>query len=306
MNLKPTMRRTEVLVRSGSETLVGDLVDPGGKGPYPAVLFVTGGVSIDRFHRSISPEGYIHANEPVGWFSDRLAASGIAVFSWDKRGVGGSTGGDRQPGEAPGDRDSHTSVETDVCDAMAALCLLRSRPIVDPTRITVVGHSAGVYFASLLAERSDVPASYVLWSGIHMGIESLMRRLLSDIRRYAARGFDEADLVNQHFAHYSAQLDVLPEIVAAAAEGLTTYEWSSQGRNWTKHLTRLRQELDLPRGDQIKNIRRPSLVIHGAPSVAVPVSEAFAILRELEGSGNEEATLVIVPGADHRMRVSRR
>ena len=63
---------------------------------------------------------------------------------------------------------------TDVQDAENALLTLRGQPEIDPKRIVVMGHSAGVFFACLLASRTDLPAGYILWGGVHRGIEELM------------------------------------------------------------------------------------------------------------------------------------
>jgi hypothetical protein len=71
----------EVTFSSGDYTLVGDLVLPGGEGPYPAVIAVHGSGPQTR-------------NSIPGYWELRstLLNHGFALLSWDKPGSGESTG----------------------------------------------------------------------------------------------------------------------------------------------------------------------------------------------------------------------
>ena len=298
--------RSELVFESGKERLVGDLVTPPDQDDFPTVVFLAGTGAIDRYQRGVLPDGEIRHSKPKGWLADGLVRSGVAFFAWDKRGVGASTGGNRQPGDPPGDRDSHASVQTDVDDALAALEAVSRLPQVNERRITVMGHSAGVYFASLLAARTDLPAGYVLWGGVHRGIVELMDYIYGQAIDYASRGPDEYAFIQEHSpAIYATGLRRW-EIVEAARRGDSAFRWEHEGTEYVQHLARLSQEIAWPLGDQFKNVRKPVLVIHGDRDLNVLCDDAFEIMAELRAAGNEEATLVIVPGADHGMRVAPR
>lgn len=297
------MKRT-VFFRSGKETLVGDLVLPEGPGPHPAILAVAGTGPQNRYGDMVTPEGEVLPHSRYRWISRRLAQAGIASFYWDKRGVGQSTGGDRLPGDPPGDRDAYTSVMTDVEDAESALYFLSEQPEVDAARIAVMGRSAGVYFSCLLAARTELPRAYILTGGVHMGIDDFMELVYERVLDYAARGPQAEAWVREHLETFYAVARHWREVLAAARRGDDVYEFRENGRDYRRYLTRLKQELEYPLYEQFRHIKAPALVCHGDRDVNVPVTEAPKIAQGLEKSGNSEVTLVIVPGADHSMRVA--
>ena len=235
---------------------------------------------------------------------ERLAAAGIAQLCWDKRGVGASSGGDRAPGDPPGIRDSHASPRTDVEDLLAALAFLSRHPSIDPARITVMGTSAGVYFTSLAAAQTDIPASYILWGGVHMPIEDLCEAIYALPLGYAARGPVERDWLLANNPDYYRLALQWPDHLAAARAGEATYEWEDEGGPHRSYLERLKQEMAAPYPEQFANITAPVMVIHGDRDLNVDVSEAFAVAEALRAAGNPDVTLSIVPGADHSMRVA--
>lgn len=299
----PGVIRKLISFRSDSEILVGDLVLPDSPGPHPAVLSVAGTGCQNRYGDYFG-DGKWRIHGTYRHVSDRLAQAGIASLLWDKRGVGASTGGDRRPGDEPGDRDSHACVETDVADAEQALLTLRNQDAVDPNRIAVQGKSAGVYFASLLAARTDLPAAYVFWGGVHRDIAALMECIYGQLEEYCARGPDleawvRANLPMNYQLHKHWRV-----ILQAAREGSDVYQAGRGSDKVTVYLKRLKFELANPLADQFRNVKKPTLVIHGDKDYNVPVEDAYAIARELETSGNPDVALVIVPGADHSMQVA--
>ena len=76
--------------------------------------------------------------------ADRLARDGVAVYRYDDRGVGGSTG------------NLATATTPDFAgDALAALTALKGRPDIDARRMGVLGHSEGATAAAIAASRSS-------------------------------------------------------------------------------------------------------------------------------------------------------
>jgi dienelactone hydrolase len=296
--------RREISFNSGNETLVGDLVLPARSGPHPAILSVAGTGSQNRYGDIVLPDGKVLPHGRYPWISNRLAQAGIASLYWDKRGVGQSSGGDREPGDPPGERDSYTSVMTDVQDAESALQFLKAQPEVDPKRIAVMGRSAGVYFTCLLVARTNLPAAYILTGGVHMGIDAFMELIYEQVLAYTARGSEEEEWVKAHLNDFYGIARNWQEVLAAAHRGDDVYERKEGDVVIRQYLTRLRQELEYPLYDQFRYLDKPVLICHGDKDVNVPVQEAYKIARELQEAGNPDVTLVIVPGADHSMRVA--
>jgi dipeptidyl aminopeptidase/acylaminoacyl peptidase len=300
---KNIVRRTTSF-KSGDESLVGDVILPAKPGPHPAILIVAGTGSQNRYGDIVLPDGKVLPHGRYPWISNRLAQAGIASLCWDKRGVGQSSGGDREPGDPPGERDAYTSVMTDVQDAESALHLLKEQPEVDPNRIAVMGRSAGVYFTCLLAACSNLPAAYILTGGVHMGIDKFMELIYEQVLAYAARGPVEGEWVKAHLNDFYGIARNWREVLAAAHRGDDVYECREGDVIVRQHLTRLKQELEYPLYDQFRHLNKPVLVCHGDKDVNVPVQEAHSIAQVLRNGGNPDVTLVIVPGADHSMRIA--
>ncbi|RUT24313.1 alpha/beta hydrolase [Asaia sp. W19] len=118
---------------SGPAHLAGTLTLPQGKGPFPAVLLITGSGLQDRDETAFG-------HRPFLVWADTLTRKGIAVLRVDDRMRGGSTG----PVESATTRDFAQDTE-------AGLRFLRSHSAIDPTRIGLMGHSEGGMIASMIA-----------------------------------------------------------------------------------------------------------------------------------------------------------
>jgi pimeloyl-ACP methyl ester carboxylesterase len=115
------------------DTLAATLTVPPGKGPFPAVLLITGSGPQDR-------DESLMGHKPFLVLSDYLTRHGIAVLRADDRGTAKSTG----------DFASATTADF-ATDAEAGLALLKTRPEIDPHRIGLIGHSEGGLIAPMLA-----------------------------------------------------------------------------------------------------------------------------------------------------------
>ena len=111
--------------------LAGTLNVPLGRGPFPAVVWVHGAGESARLPYDGAP------------LVQALVDSGIAVLSYDKRGVGESEGEC-----CPGDYGQFNLLAADVDGAVAAL---RSRPEIDPNRIGLLGASQAGWVVPLAA-----------------------------------------------------------------------------------------------------------------------------------------------------------
>lgn len=120
-------------------TLAGTLYLPRGAGPHPAAVWVAGSGPAARLG---FPRGVLPA----------LVRSGVAMLSWDKRGVGSSTGEC-----CPGDGGHFNLLAADVDGALNAL---RARRDVDRRRIGIVGASQAGWIVPLAAARLGHPLAF--------------------------------------------------------------------------------------------------------------------------------------------------
>ena len=134
----------DVTYENGDVTLAGTLTIPGGDGPFPAVVLLSGSGPQNR-------DEEIFDHRPFFVIADYLARGGIAVLRSDDRGVGGSTGSLAE---------STTAVFA--ADALAAVAFLRGRDRIAPDRIGLLGHSEGALAAPMAAAESRDVAFLVL------------------------------------------------------------------------------------------------------------------------------------------------
>ena len=114
-----------------------------GNGPFPGVLLVAGSGAIDM-NETLSPD-----SKPFWQISQYLAERGFAVLRYDKRGVGANS--------QIIDINIWGNLTFDDLknDAEIALGVLTQQPEVDPSKITLIGHSEGTIIAPRIAIDQD-------------------------------------------------------------------------------------------------------------------------------------------------------
>ena len=128
-----TYQQVEVHFTCEGAVQAGSLYLPEGPGPHPAVVWVHGAGEDTR----------IVYRFPI---FQTLVQSGVAVFTYDKRGVGQSQGEC-----CPGD-DGHFNLLT--ADVEGAVKSLRSRSDIDPNQIGLIGASQAGWIAPKAAVES--------------------------------------------------------------------------------------------------------------------------------------------------------
>ena len=185
----PSDHARELAIGVGSPPLTGTLTLPAGKGPFPAVVLVSGSGPNDE-DETVGPD------KPFLDIALGLASRGIASVRYDKRAL-----------DYPKSINPRTFTPYDeyVPDALAAIRLLQHEPLVSPKRIFVLGHSQGGTMAPLIAARAPGLAGVILLAASteHIG-EALLRQV-----RYLAT------LPGEIGANAAAEL---PQVAAIAAE----------------------------------------------------------------------------------------
>lgn len=158
------VRQADVAFQSHGTKLSGTLIEPPGPGPHPLVIFV---------------HGSERTSPMAGSYPLILAAHGISVFAYDKRGTGKSEGEYTQNFELLAD------------DAAAAMAEARRVAGGRFGRIGYFGGSQGGWVAPLAASRSNPDFVAIGFGLIASPIEEDQEQVLSEMRE---KGFGEPDL----------------------------------------------------------------------------------------------------------------
>jgi pimeloyl-ACP methyl ester carboxylesterase len=180
----PAYRSLPLSVTNGAVTLAGTLTIPEGPGPFPAVVFVTGSGAQNRNED-------IFGFKVFGVLADHLTRNGIAVFRYDDRGVGESTG-----------RIAISTTADFGDDALAGVARLAAMPEIDPKRVGILGHSEGATAAAIAASKSPTVAFIVLLAGPGLPGDVVTRRQATDGAR--ALGAGDAAVAAIEEAHRAA------------------------------------------------------------------------------------------------------
>jgi uncharacterized protein len=263
----------EIPIGIGSPPLKGTLTLPPGKGPFPAVVMVSGSGPNNQ-DESIGP------NRPFLDVAIGLAAKGIATLRYDKRTLD-------YPGSI--NRATFTPTQEYVPDALAAINLLEHEPAVDPHLIFVLGHSQGGTYAPLIAERAPQVAGVILLAA---GAEPLGATLLRQVRY-------QATLPGSVGSQAKAEL---PEITVLASQmdSVAALEKDSptldllDGTSPAYYLSSLRY-------DEVataRSIPLPLLFLQGDRDYQVTVANDLDVWRQ-GLKGRSRVTVVQFPRADH-------
>jgi pimeloyl-ACP methyl ester carboxylesterase len=304
--------------------LAGALTVPRGRGPFPAVVLLSGSGPQDR-------DETIFGHKPFLVIADHLTRHGVAVLRLDDRGVGGSGG------------DTFKSTINDLCgDALAAVAFLKGRKEIDPRKIGLVGHSEGGYVAPLAASRSGDVAFIVLLAGpglpgeeiLYLQGQAILKSLgggKEDLKR--ARALQEMMFtvikrekdddrarklilrrLDEEMAGPPARGKKQPDDLGARiAGGLESV--LGRARRWAekpiltaaiKEQTKLvltpwfRFLLTYDPRPALHKVRVPVLALIGEKDLQVPAKENLKALRKaLEEGGNKDITLKEMPGLNH-------
>lgn len=139
----------EVTIKTPNEKvkLSGTLTLPQGKGPFPAVVLISGSGPQDRNEE-------LMGHKPFLVLADHLSRNGIAVLRYDDRGVGKSTGNFALA----------NSIDF-ADDAEAAWNFLSRQKKVNKSKVGFIGHSEGGLIAPIVAARNKQIGFIILMAG---------------------------------------------------------------------------------------------------------------------------------------------
>jgi uncharacterized protein len=262
----------ELNVEVPGATLAGTLWTPAGE-PRSALLMIPGSGPSDRHNDVFFP--------PI---REMVLAAGHAVASFDKRGVGGSTGSL-----------TDTSIERQASDAIA--CLGAISALLPGVPMAVFGHSQGGWVVFQVAAARPDLAYAVSSSGPAVGPGAQERaRVASDVAEADRAELDEVfDQILMIAARGGSHAEVVAVLDRHPALAGPMALYREAGAHWPLLTALLTHEP----GDALSRIGVPTLVIHGAEDLVIPVQASLDVLAR---EASPRVTAAVLAGADHRLQ----
>ena len=282
----------EVIIHNhnGEVNLSGTLSIPNGKGPFPAVILVSGSGPQNR-------DSEIFGHKPFAVQADYYSSRGIAVLRYDDRGVGKSTG----------DFQSATT-KYFASDAATTFNFLKNRPEINSKKIGLLGHSEGGVIAHMVAsEQSDVAFVVMLAGPGQNGAElmitqkSLIESKMGIAKEDIEKGktvFGGAYNIVTAFPNDNDLSDTLENYFDKAFEGQlddkTKMAIVAQiNTPWMLGFLRNQPSTYLAK------VNCPVFAINGSLDLQVPPQNLKLVKKEIEKNGNKKVVIKEYAGLNH-------
>jgi hypothetical protein len=269
--------------------LAGTLTLPPGKGPFPAVVLISGSGPNGRNETVMGHQIFLV-------LADHLTRSGLAVLRYDKRGVGQS-GGDYL----------HATTRDFALDAEAATAWLRARPEIDPLEVGLVGHSEGGLVAPLVAASDPRIAFMVLLAAPGLPGAKILDLQQALIAR--AMGASEAKIVATQAVNQrlyaavegakdgaDAKAKALAALGASAPAGAPAdaqaIEATQLASDWFRFF------LTYDPVPALKQVKCPVLALWGSKDLQVPPAQDLPPVRAALAA-DPQVTVEVLPGLNH-------
>ena len=273
--------------------LAATLTIPPGKGPFPAVLLITGSGPQDR-------DEALMGHKPFLVLADHLTRTGIAVLRADDRGVGKSTGTFGSATTA----DFATDVE-------AGIAYLKTRPEVNPHKLGLIGHSEGGVIAPMVAARNADVAFIVMMAGTGVRGDEILPAQLAAILKSNGKSQEEADkgatderevlALAEHEKDDAIVAKKMRELSAGKTADAQVDAQLKQIRSpWFQYF------LTYDPAIALQKVTCPVLAINGEKDRQVlPEQNLPAIRKALEAGGNTHFEVDLLPGLNHLFQTAK-
>ena len=273
--------------------LAGTLTIPPGKGPFPAVLLMSGSGPHDR-------DETLMGHKPFLVLADYLTRKGIIVLRADKRGVGKSTG------------DYSTAVMADFAsDAEAGVAYLKTRAEVNPHKIGLVGHSEGGIEGPMAAVGNPDVAFVVMMAGPGVRGDQLLAEQVQLIERAAGKSQAEVDkdlatqkemlaLVEKDKDDAVLEKDLRAAMAGKVPDAQMGMQIKLVSSPWFRGL------LDYDPAPTLRKVTCPVLAINGEKDLQVPPDSNLPPIRKaLAAGGNKNFEVDELPGLNHLFQTAK-
>ena len=279
--------------------LAGTLTIPAGKGPFPAVIMITGSGGQNRNEELLG-------HKPFLVISDWLTRNGIAVLRYDDRGVAKSQGSQL----------NSTSADF-ATDAEAAFNFLQNKSKINPKAIGLLGHSEGGLIAPIVAASNPDIAFIVSLAGPGVTGQQIIIRQSQDISKFSGVSEEQIKkstetnkriyaVLRKERDDKKAEIKILATYKEILEKEKTSKEDTEKAVNQLKATfgtatyTWFRYFLFTDPATFWKKVKCPVLALNGEKDLQVAAHENLpAIEKALKSSGNSSVKTVQLPGLNH-------
>ena len=273
--------------------IAATLTIPPGKGPFPAVLLITGSGPHDR-------DEALMGHRPFLVLSDYLTRHGIAVLRADKRGVGKSGG------------NFATGTTADFAtDAEAGVAYLTKRPEVNPHKIGLIGHSEGGIIAPMVAARNPDVAFIVMLAGPGVPGDQILvaqSRLIAEAagqspaeaEKNANQEHEVLTLVKNEKDNAALESDLRKRLAGEVPDAQLGAQIKALTSPWVQFF------IAYDPAGALRKVRCPVLALNGEKDLQVPPKLNLPAIRQaLEEGGNKHFETDELPGLNHLFQTAR-
>ena len=265
--------------------LAGTLTLPNGIENPPVAIIISGSGPQNR-------DGDMFGHQLYYVLADYLTTQGIAVFRYDERGVGASTGTFNTAGIAEFTR-----------DATAALDYLKKRSYLKESKFGYIGHSIGGIIAPQIAATNDDVDFTVMLAGPGVDGDQLMlsqkaalERLLNVPEAQIKQGLEIVGLAYEIIVNAPENhKDLKNEVNAALLNKLGSNVPAQQVESITNQITtpEIVSLLRTKPSTYLNKIKTPILAMNGKKDFQVPYEENLEAIKQAFTAGNNENTRTV-------------
>ncbi len=293
---KPYPYREEELTyenKAAGVTLAATLTIPAGKGPFPAVLLVTGSGPQNRNEE-------LMGHRPFLVLADYLTRHGIAVLRADDRGTAKSTG------------NFATATTLDFAgDAEAGIAYLKTRPEVNAKKIGLIGHSEGGVIAPMIAARNADVAFIVMMAGTGVPGDLIIAeqtKLIAEANgvksdaaeKASARQLELLALVKQEKNDAVLETKLKEKLAGQVPEAQAGAAIKQLISPWMRYF------IIYDPATALRKVKCPVLVLNGEKDLQVPPKQNLPPIRAaLEAAGNKHFEIDEMPGLNHLFQTAK-
>jgi uncharacterized protein len=279
--------------KAAGVTLAATLTAPPGRGPFPAVLLITGSGPHDR-------DESIMGHKPFLVLADYLTRKGIVVLRADKRGFAKSTGNFA----------SATMIDF-AADADAGVAYLKTRPEVDAHKIGLIGHSEGGIVAPMVAARNSDLAFIVMMAGPGVPGDEILAEQGRLISEAAGKNHEQAEknaaeereilaLVERERDDAALEKQLRERLAGKFPEAQLGMQIKAITSPWFRHFITYDPAITL------RKVTCPVLAINGEKDLQVPPKQNLPVIRKaLTQAGNKNFEVDELPGLNHLFQTAK-
>lgn len=294
----------EVIIKTADEKvkLSGTLTIPEGKGPFPALVLISGSGPQNRNEE-------LMGHQPFLVLADYLSRNGIAVLRYDDRGVGKSTGNFTKA----------TSFDF-ADDAETAWNFLSKQKKIDKTKVGLLGHSEGGLIAPIVASKNKDVDFIILMAGpsvpgsvILPDQQELIMRVSGTSEKEIAQQIQLNQLIINYVAEHSTSSTLNTDLISKIEEWVDelgypvpkTLSKKSFAKQTAQSYTGdwMKTFITVSPADYLKDVSCPVLALFGEKDLQVSVRANFEPMQQLL-QFNTNSTIKTFPDLNHLFQTS--